>query len=84
MDPPFGGGLHMVQEWRNGDASVCSRLDRFRVSTDLAEYFPDMIQKGLPRPFTDHFPICLGKTVLERGKNPFRFENMRLKFEGFY
>lgn len=25
---------------------------------------------------TGHVPICLGKVKLERGKTPFRFENM--------
>jgi len=53
------------------------------VSVDWEEFFPDMIQKRLPRPFSDHFPICLDTAVLDRGNSPFRFENMWLESEGF-
>jgi len=38
---------------------VPSRLDHFIVSVDWEGFFPDMIQKRLLRPFSDHFPICL-------------------------
>ena len=62
---------------------MASRLDRFMVSVDWEEFFPDMIQKRLPRPLYDRFPICLKTSVLERGKSPFRFQNMWLEFEAF-
>jgi len=42
-----------------------------------------MIQKRMPRSLSDHFPICLKTSVLERRKSPFRFENIWLEFEGF-
>ena len=32
---------------------------------------------------SDHFPICLETTRLERGRTPIKFENMWLEFEGF-
>ena len=46
-------------------------------------FFSDMIQQRLPRPISDHFPIYLEMTRIERGKAPFKFENMWLEFEGF-
>ena len=42
-----------------------------------------MFQKRLPKPISDHFPIFLETTRLERGRTPFKFENMWLEFEGF-
>jgi len=37
-----------------------------------------LIQKRLPRLLSYHFPICLEKSRLERGKAPLRFEIMWL------
>jgi len=42
-----------------------------------------MFQKRLPRPISDHFPICFETTSLERGRTLVKFENMWLGFEGF-
>jgi len=49
---------------------------------DWEDLFPDMVQRRMARPFSDHFPICLESLNLDRGKVPFRFENMWLEFEG--
>ena len=49
------------------------------MSTDW-QFFSNMIHKRLS---DRHFPICLKTTTLERGKTPFKFENMWLEFEGF-
>jgi len=68
---------------RSGVGSVASRLDRFLMSVDWEEFFPDMVQKRMARPFSDHFSICFETLISDRGKPPFRFENMWLESEGF-
>ncbi|GKU95921.1 hypothetical protein SLEP1_g9218 [Rubroshorea leprosula] len=42
--------------WFKTDGSAMSRLDRFLVSTGFLINFPDLIQKGLCRDFSDHYP----------------------------
>ncbi|XP_059458323.1 uncharacterized protein LOC132187919 [Corylus avellana] len=42
-----------------------------------------IMQKRLPRLCSDHFPILLDMRDVSRGRRPFKFENMRLKAEGF-
>jgi len=68
---------------RSSGEAVCSRLDRFLVSLDWEEHFPDSLQTRLSRPLSDHFLITLERAKLERGKVPFKFENMWLKVKGF-
>ena len=53
------------------------------MSADCEEHFPDMFQKRLPRPISDHFPIFLETTGIESCRILFKFENMWLEFEGF-
>ncbi|RVW19879.1 hypothetical protein CK203_110843 [Vitis vinifera] len=70
----WSGGLNN-QSW--------ARLDRFLVSPSWLDQFSGVIQRRLPRPVSDHFPILLEGGGLRRGPSPFRFENMWLKVEGF-
>ena len=45
--------------------------------------FNGAMQRVLPRPISDHFPILLEGGCLKRGPSPFRFGNMWLEEEGF-
>ena len=60
-----------------------SRLDRFLVSPDWESQCDRVIQRRLPRPVSDHFPIMLDSEGVRTGPSPFRFELMWLKYEGF-
>ena len=60
-----------------------SRLDRFLFSPSLEDHFSRIVQRRLPRTLSDHFPISLSCGFMQRGKSPFRFENMWLTVEGF-
>ena len=59
-----------------------ARLDQFLVSQDWLDHFGKVAQLKLPRPTFDHAPVLLDCGGLRRG--PFRFENRRLKAEGFH
>nr|XP_023928304.1 uncharacterized protein LOC112039655 [Quercus suber] len=78
MDNSLEGGLFT---WSNSTSA--SRIDRFLLSPDLADYFSHFSQKRLPRVLSDHFPILLESGSHRKGRIPFRFENMWLKAEGF-
>ncbi|RVW26614.1 hypothetical protein CK203_103918 [Vitis vinifera] len=60
-----------------------ARLDRFLVTPSWMDQFSSVIQKRLPRPASDHFPVVLEGGTVRRGPSPFRFENMWLKVDGF-
>ncbi len=60
-----------------------SVLDRSLISLGWEEDFPESVQRLLPRPVSDHFPVLLDSGGIKTGRAPFRFENMWLKKEDF-
>ena len=75
------GGLFTWSGGRNGRSM--SRLDRFLVSSDWESQFCNVVQRSLPRPIFDHYPLLLDSDGVRSGPSPFRFELMWLKFRGF-
>uniref|UniRef100_A0A2N9IJZ1 Reverse transcriptase domain-containing protein n=1 Tax=Fagus sylvatica TaxID=28930 RepID=A0A2N9IJZ1_FAGSY len=81
IDLPLNGGLY---SWCNGAANPSmSRIDRVLVSTDWEEHYPDVVQKLMPKPISDHNPVLLEAGGMARGKSSFKFENMWLKVPEF-
>uniref|UniRef100_A0A2N9EI09 Reverse transcriptase domain-containing protein n=1 Tax=Fagus sylvatica TaxID=28930 RepID=A0A2N9EI09_FAGSY len=81
IDIPLSGGNFT---WLNNREMVSmSRIDRFLYIADWEEGFITIYQKRLVRLTSDHFPIMLECGSIPRGRQPFRFENMRLKADGF-
>lgn len=81
VDLPLGGEQYT---WCSGSENPSmSRIDRFFISADWEDSYPDISQKLLPRPLSDHYTILLELGSMLQGKIPFRFENMWLKTEGF-
>eukprot|EP00268_Persea_americana_P015800 TRINITY_DN17438_c0_g2_i2.p1 TRINITY_DN17438_c0_g2~~TRINITY_DN17438_c0_g2_i2.p1 ORF type:complete len:122 (+),score=13.46 TRINITY_DN17438_c0_g2_i2:25-366(+) len=61
--------------WSNHQSNcVMSRLDRFLVTTDWLDVYPDVIQLALAKPASDHCPILIDSECENWGPTPFRFE----------
>ena len=81
VDLPLEGGSFT---WSSGsDQPAMSRIDRFLVTPDWEDHFPDVFQRFLPHPISGHSPILLEAGGMAGGKSLFRFENMWLRSEGF-
>ena len=81
VDLPLEGGRYT---WSSGtDQPAMSKIDRVLVTPDWEDHFPNVLQRILPRPISDHSPILLEAGGIAKGKSPFIFENMWLKTEGF-
>ncbi|KAK3217753.1 hypothetical protein Dsin_011723 [Dipteronia sinensis] len=62
--------------WSNNRVKEAwARLDRFIISPDILDWFPDLVQKCLPRRLSDHNSIMLGSLPVDWGPCPFRFYN---------
>ena len=73
-DLPLEGGSYT---WSRGLVRPSmSRIDKVLVSQGWEEQYPDVTQRILPRPVSDHFPILVEVGGMARGKSSFRFENM--------
>ena len=60
-----------------------SRIDRTLASMDWVDHFGNVSQRVLPRVVSDHCPLLVVVGNVKRGRSAFKFENMRLKEEGF-
>ncbi|KAK3228761.1 hypothetical protein Dsin_000642 [Dipteronia sinensis] len=77
IDMPVHG---ITFSWSNNrENGSWARLDRFLVSPVVLTWFPDMVQRGLPRSISDHGAITLGVVKDFWGPRPFRFNNEWLK-----
>ena len=81
FDLPLQGGSFTWLNFR--EVALKARLDRFLFSTDWEDNFQTVSQRRMSRLLSDHFPIVLEGGSFQRGRRPFRFENIWLTNEGF-
>lgn len=60
-----------------------SKFDRFLVSAERDEVYPNSKGETFPYTTSDHIPILLNRNNLLSGPRLFKFENMWLKHLGF-
>ena len=75
MDIHMEGGLYT-----RPNTSSASRLDRFLFSPLLGDHFTQFTKKRISRVLSDHFPILLEGGSYRKGRIPFCFENMWLRW----
>ena len=81
VDLQMGGALIT---WSNHQSNhAMSRLDRFLVSTEWLETYPEVTHIALPKPVSDHCPILLDLECERWGPSSFCFELMWLEEEQF-
>ncbi|KAK3226022.1 hypothetical protein Dsin_005884 [Dipteronia sinensis] len=62
--------------WSNNrEDGSWTRLDRFLVCPNILSWFPNVVQRGLPRTISDHCAISLGTIKENWGPSPFKFNN---------
>ncbi|KAK2665490.1 hypothetical protein Ddye_004064 [Dipteronia dyeriana] len=66
--------------WSNNRSSEAwSRLDHFLLSPIIQTWFPNLIQRGLPRCLSDYNPVMIGDSKMKWGPYPFHFFNSWLE-----
>lgn len=80
-DLPLMGGRWTWNNLREHSSS--SRIDRFLITTNLLAILPNLNQKLLARPTSDHFPILLVSDGIQWGPVPFRIDNKWLELDSF-
>lgn len=61
--------------YMSSDCGKHSKLDRFLVSSDVLNSWPDLKATALTRLYSDHCPILMSSGVLDFGPYPFKFFN---------
>ena len=74
VDLPLEGGSYTRSRGTNQPSM--SRIDRALITHDWEKHYPDVIQRILPCPISDHSRILLEAGGMARGKSPFKFENI--------
>ena len=70
VDLPLEGGTFT---WSNSkQVASCFRLDKFLLSSDWEEYFPNIHQRQLQRLLSDYFPILEERGNFQRDSRLFR------------
>ena len=69
--------------WSNlRDKPVLARLDRVMVTAEWESHFPLAILRSLPRPTSDHVPLCLDtREASPLGKKSFILKRCGLKIQ---
>ncbi|XP_019427125.1 PREDICTED: uncharacterized protein LOC109335447 [Lupinus angustifolius] len=69
--------------WFHPGNSSMSRVDRFLLSPDWLNAWPNSTQWALNREFSNHCPVILRYKKLEKGPIPFKFNNCWLHHPSF-
>uniref|UniRef100_A0A251UDF3 Putative RNA-directed DNA polymerase, eukaryota, Reverse transcriptase zinc-binding domain protein n=1 Tax=Helianthus annuus TaxID=4232 RepID=A0A251UDF3_HELAN len=66
-----------------GNGKKLSKIDRFLVSPDFFNRWPDAVVRALSASYSDHGPIVLSSQVRNFGAKPFRVFNSWLEKDGY-
>ena len=81
VDLPLEGALFTW--FRDSGTDCMSRIDRTLASVDWVDNFGNVSQRLLPHVVSDHYPLLVVASSVNKGRSAFKFENMWLKEEGF-